>query len=266
AERRRLVLVDTDRIRRTPRQAKCLPDVFARQVLAHRPGDFAACHFARDDARGGNIVGDIGGLTHSHLPGKFTEYVRSASFRSLKMPIGLAKVFHLRRAGIGKDLRQSFQNADIVPVSVVFGEIAESFVGIEEHVLVPTIGDAVDMNGAPLEADRLVINAANFSACSQRNERLVFVGGNFESLQDLQIGIFGVKDGMAAFTDNRNGSVEGADEKGSPAIGTVERLHLRLYSRGPRAHDQPSKARRFLRARSSNSTISPRYSTGFSSL
>src|SRR5438445_11305878 len=103
------------------------------------------------------------------------------------------------------------------------------------------------MNVAPLEADRIVINAANFSACSQRNERLVFVGGNFESLQDLQIGIFGVKDGMAAFTDNRNGSVEGADDKCSTAVATVERLHLRLDRRCTCAHDQLSTPRRVMR-------------------
>ncbi len=66
---------------------------------------------------------------------------------------------------------------DVVPVAVVFGQIAKALVRIEEHILMPAVRDALDMNGAPLESDDFVGRAANLATSSQRDQRRIFSGG-----------------------------------------------------------------------------------------
>ena len=99
------------------------------------------------------------------------------------------------------DDRKFLADADVVPVAIVFGEIANGFVRIEEDVFVPVIADALDLDAAPLEADDFVIRAAKFAARAKGNERRNFAGDDLKFLQDLKIRIFGVENGMATFTN-----------------------------------------------------------------
>ena len=122
----------------------------------------------------------------------------------------------------------------------------------------PAVWNPIDVNGAPLEADDFVICSANLATRSKRNQGLILIGGNFEFLQNLQVGIFCIQDGMTTIANDGDRTIEGSDRERGPAARTVQCLDLRFDRRHLRAHDQPSKVRRFLSARLSKSTISPR--------
>ena len=59
---------------------------------------------------------------------------------------------------------------------MVFGQVAETLIRVEQQVLGPTVIDPVGGDGAHLEADRLVGIAADLAARAQRNERLYALG------------------------------------------------------------------------------------------
>ena len=79
-------------------------------------------------------------------------------------------------------------------MAVVLGEVANALVRIEEDVFVPTVGDAFDLNGAPLKADDFVVGAANLAARAQGNERAGTSSVLLRIAAESEIGIFGVED------------------------------------------------------------------------
>src|SRR5260370_7587903 len=96
------------------------------------------------------------------------------------------------------------------------------------------------------------------------------MSNGFELLKNGEIGIFGVQDAMATRTNHRLGLAERVQHDGRAALRTIQTLRLWLRWSGKwwnaRAHHQPSKLRRFLNLRSSNSTNSPKYRPGSGSL
>jgi len=106
-------------------------------------------------------------------------------------------------------------------VAVIFGEIANGLVRIEEDILVPVIADALDLDAAALEADDFVIHPAKFAARAQGNERPVSCGNGLKFLQDLKVGILGVEDGMATLANHRFGVPQRAQHDGRSALRTV---------------------------------------------
>src|SRR4249920_3605573 len=127
------------------------------------------------------------------LPGKFAEDEIGVGVGSLKMLVILPEVV----GGGEGSLRQFLANADVVPMAVVFGEVASGLVRIEKHILVPVIADAFDHNAAPLKADDFVIRAAKLATRTKRNERAVHSDNGFKFLENLKIGILGIENGMA---------------------------------------------------------------------
>ena len=144
-------------------------------------------------------------------------------------------------------------------MAVVLSQIAEAFVRIEQHVLVPAVGDAIDVNGAPFKADDLVIGSANFPARSERNQRLVLRRvatlnfcricrfGSLASRMEWQLS----QTIVTALLKERTASA-------APQSGQFSALTCGFAGGAPALMTSPRRLRRFLSARSSNSTISPR--------
>src|SRR5580692_4575161 len=257
ADRRRLIFVNAHGFRRFPRKVERLPDVRAVGVLAERPRDFVGGFFRSQDARRLDVLRYGRVFADADLPGKFTENEIGVGVGSLEMLVGLAEIIRRGKAR----LRKLFANADVVPVAVVFGQVANGFIGIEEHIFVPTVSDALDSDAAPLESDDFIIHAAKLATRSERNERPRFSGSCFKLLQDLKIWIFGVQNGMATLANDGFGVTQCAKNDRRAALRTVQSLDLRLRRRIRKrrsacAHHQPSNLRRFLSLRSSNSTNS----------
>ena len=93
-------------------------------------------------------------------------------------------------------------------MTMVFAEVANALVRIEQDIFLPVVSDSVDLGRAPLEADDFVVRAAQLAAGAQRNLRLDFARGGFELLKDRQVGVFGVEDGMATSAHHRFGLAE----------------------------------------------------------
>ena len=74
----------------------------------------------------------------------------------LKLLVGFSEVAHGGGADVIIHGWQRPQNTGVVPVTVVFGQIAKSFVWVEENVLMPTVGNTFNVNGSALKADCLV--------------------------------------------------------------------------------------------------------------
>src|SRR5215469_4234558 len=106
------------------------------------------------------------------------------------------------------DDRQLLADADIVPVAVVFAEVAKTLVRVKENVLVPGIRDSFDGGMAALKADDFIVRAAKLAPRAQRDERMDVAGEFFELLKDGQIGIPGVQDTTAASAHYRFGLSE----------------------------------------------------------
>src|SRR5207245_399300 len=129
ADRRGLVLVDARSFRRAAGQFECVPDFPSVHVFADRPGDFLVERFAGKDARRVNIIGDESLFSDANLPGKFAENEIGVGVSSLKMLVALAKV--IRRAAwaggnSSLDSRELLADAAIVPVAIVFAEVAKT--------------------------------------------------------------------------------------------------------------------------------------------
>src|ERR1700745_1594902 len=107
-------------------------------------------------------------------------------------------------------------------MAVVFGEVAEALVRIEPHVLVPTVGDALEVDGAPLESNDSVVSSSNLASRAERNQRVILVRRRLELLQDLKVGIFRVEDRVAAVADNGDGIVERTHRQRRSAARTVQ--------------------------------------------
>src|SRR5260370_1190600 len=173
----------------------------AVHVLADGPGDFLVELLAGEDARRMDEVRDSGVFADANLPRKFTEDEIGIGIASLKMFVGFSEVIGGGTGAIEEGAvhaGQRLANTDVVPISVLFAEVANGLVRIEENVLVPIVSDSVNGGAAPLKPDDFVIRAAKLAARAKGNERLDFTGGGFELLKNCQVGIFGVQDGMAA--------------------------------------------------------------------
>src|SRR5215472_18643276 len=109
------------------------------------------------------------------------------------MPESFTEVGHADFAGVGIQRGKGPQGGDIVPVAVVLAEIAESLVRIEQNILVPAIGNALDMNGPALKSDHFVHRAPNFAARTQWNQRRIFAGRFLELLQDFELRILRIE-------------------------------------------------------------------------
>src|SRR5580704_13069749 len=147
-------------------------------------------------------------------------------------------------------------------MTVIFGEVAYAFVRIEEDIFVPVVADTFDGDAAALEADDFIIHTAKFAPRSQRNKRSRLSGNGFEFLQDLKTWIFRVQDGVATFANHGFGVPQGTKRDGRATLWAIQCFRLWLWWirewRRAGAHHQPSKLRRFLSLRSSNSINSPR--------
>src|ERR1700674_1405521 len=203
---------------------------------------------------------DSGPFADADLPRKFADNEIRAGIGGLEVSISFPEIICCRYSAHFRG-GQRLANTDVVPMAVVFAEIANAFVRIEQNVFGPVVADSFDLDAAPLESDDFVVGAAQLSARAQRNQRLDFTCGGFELLKNRQVGIFGVEDGMAAPAHDRFGLPERTKRDGRAALGTIQCLRLRLRRSGEwwsaRAHHQPSKLRRFFNLRSSNSTNSP---------
>src|SRR6267154_1477309 len=265
-DRRRLICEHPHGLGRASRQLETFPDFPAVHVLANGPGDFLVELLAREDTRRMNIVRDGGVFVDANLPGKFAENKIGAGIARLEVLVALAQIISSAALVHGELLA----NTNVVPVSVVFAKVANAFVRIEEHVFVPVVGDSVYLGAAPLEPDDFVVRASQLAARAERDQRLDVARDGFELLKNRQVGIFGVENGMAARAHDGLCLAEGTQHNGGAALRAIQRLSLRLGRPGQRwsarAHYQPSKLRRFLNLRSSNSTNSPRYRAGSGSL
>ena len=119
-----------------------------------------------------NVFGDAGSLADADLPGKFTENEIGGGFGSLKMLVVFPEIIDVQDAGGSGERGKFFADRNIVPMALVFAEIAKTLVGIEEQVFVPVVAFAVGKNAATLEADHFVVGAAQFSARAERDHRL----------------------------------------------------------------------------------------------
>jgi len=213
-----------------------------------------------------HIVGDDCVLADANLPRKFPEDKIRVGIARLEVLVGLAQVI----SSAHLVCRELLANSDVVPMSVIFAEVANALVRIEQQVFIPGVTDALDFAMAPLKADDLVVRAAQLAARTQGNEGPYVTRLYFELLEDGEVGVFGVEDGMAAPAHDRFGLAERTQRDGRAALRAIQRLRLRLRRpgkwRSASAHHQPSKLRRFFNLRSSNSTNSPRYRAGSGSL
>src|SRR6266403_2123073 len=183
-DRRRLIFVDARRFGGSAGKPKGVPDFPAVQVLADGPGDFLVELLAGQDAGWMHVVGDDGVLADANLPGKFAEDKICVGVGRLEMLVGFAQVIN----GASLVRRKLLANTDVVPMSVIFAEVANALVRIEQDVFVPAVGDSVDLGAAPLKPDDFVVRAAQLAARTQGNEGPYATRFNFELLEDGEVG------------------------------------------------------------------------------
>src|SRR6267378_6162875 len=266
---RRLILVDAGRFGWSAGKLEGIPDFPAVHVFADGPSDFLVELFAGQDARWMHVVSDGCLFSDANLPGKFAEDKIRAGVNGLEMLISFPEII-CRHYSANLRGGQRLANTDVVPMSVIFAEVANALVRIEQNVFVPVVGNSADLGAAPLKPDDFVVRAAQLAARTQGNEGPYVTRLYFELLEDGKVGVFSVQDRTAAPAHDRFGLAERAQRDGRAALRAVQRLCLRLRRpgkwRSARAHHQPSKLRRFFNLRSSNSTNSPRYRAGSGSL
>src|ERR1700693_4132326 len=132
----------------------------------------------------------------------------------------------------------------------------------------PTVGNAIDMDGTALKADCLVVCSSNLPPRAEWNQGRIFVYGGFELLQNRQPWVLRVQNGMAMIANDRHSLAKRSKCNRSAAPWAIERPHLwRAWRIGAAcAHDHLSNFRKLLRFNSSNSTAFPKYKAGASSL
>ena len=148
-----------------------------------------------------DVVHHEDGIADANLPREFAEDVARGRFGGLEVAVFFAEIIcavyeAMLDGGFG------FADGDVVPVALVFAEVAKTFVGIEEQIFVPVVAFAFDENAAALEADHFVVGAAQFAAGAERDHWLEFAGGGFELLEDGEIGIFRVENRVATVADD----------------------------------------------------------------
>src|SRR5206468_4994066 len=103
------------------------------------PGNFFAGLLARNHTRRRDIVTDLCSFTNSHLPWKFSQYKAGSGFRRLKQSVRLTQIIQCACSRTAN--RKRTQDADIVPVPVVFRQISKTLEWIKEDVFVPAVRD-----------------------------------------------------------------------------------------------------------------------------
>src|SRR5579863_10662441 len=164
-------------------------------------------------------------------------------------------------------LRHRLQWRHEIPVAVVLSEITKALIGIEEEIFFPLEGFAVLDDSASLEADRFPGGSAESPARAERDYRRAAALLGLDLLQNLEQRRGCVEDREALRTDHGHCVAEASPLDRPAAIGAGERV--RFGDRGLlglRIHDHPSNWRRFLSCNSSNSTHSPKNSSGAASL
>src|SRR5271165_3278745 len=218
-----------------------------------------------------NKIGDHGCFAYAHLPGEFAKNRSRFGATRLKMPVTLAQIVDHRKWGRFQSRIQNrhfLTNGHVIPVTVVFRQITKALVRVEQYILAPGIFDVINSRTSSLIADYLVIRAAQLTARSQRNQWSNVRGDLLEFLQNLEVRIFGIEHAMATAAHHGNRLAKRAQHNRCAAVRALQGFHLWLWrTRGWRkagVHYHPSNERRFFRRKSSNSTNSPRYSTGCS--
>ena len=143
----RLIFEYADRNRRLAGQLEGMPNFLAVEVFADGPGDFAGSFvfFAGQQERRLDVVHDDDGIADANLPREFAEHIARGGFGGLEV----AEVFAEIVGAIDEvvfDGGFDFADGDVVPVALVFAEVAETFIGIEKQVFVPVVAVAVDEN------------------------------------------------------------------------------------------------------------------------
>jgi len=131
----------------------------------------------------------------------------------------------------------------------------------------PTVGNAIDVDGTALKADCLVVRSSNLPPRAERNQGRIFVYGGLELLQNRQPWVLRIQNGMTMIANDRHSLTERSERNRSAAPWAIKRPHLRFTGRigAACAHDHPSNFRKFLKFNSSNSTAFPKYKAGASS-
>ena len=101
---------------------------------------------------------------------------------------------------------QSAQCADVVPVTVVFGQVTITLVRVVKQILRPGIRHSVDVDLARLKSDGLVLSARELTARAQRDLRLISLLA-LELLQDLKRRCACIQNGQALYTDSVDGAL-----------------------------------------------------------
>src|SRR2546421_13089673 len=114
-------------------------------------------------------------------------------------------------------------------MAVVFSEVANAFVRIEQHIFVPAVSDSVDLRAAPLEPDDFVVGTAELAARAKRDEGPDITGFAFELLEDIQVGVFGVADTMTVRAHEGFIRAERTQNNRFAALRTIQRLRCRLW-------------------------------------
>src|SRR5262249_26118823 len=149
----------------------------------------------------------------------------------------------------------------------VLGQVVESVVRVEQQVLAPLVGDAVDEDLPNLKPHDFMIGVAlrsgcrrrseNLAARSQRDQRLV-THRFLVLLKDRDGWIFGIENRSTALADDVDGVAERADRGGRPAVRTIDWSDAdRRASLAVRHRYQPSKVRTFLSRSASKSIALP---------
>src|SRR5580693_8249500 len=86
-------------------------------------------------------------------PGEFAKHKVSGRLRAGEVLIQVAFKKDSGTRSYGAAFGQRFNRRDVVPMAVVVGEIAESFIRIEEQIFRPFISDAVFFHAARLKSD-----------------------------------------------------------------------------------------------------------------
>src|SRR5262249_6364341 len=71
---------------------------------------------------------------------------------------------------------------DVVPMALIFCQVAKPLIRIEEDILVPGVSDALDFDTSPQKAKDVVICPTNLSPGSERNERRIHGRNSLEGL------------------------------------------------------------------------------------
>src|SRR5580658_4769857 len=107
---------------------------------------------------------------------------------ALELDSGLAR-------GVELD-RQRAEHAHKIPVALIFGEITEAVVGIEQQIFIPTVRAALGVYFTYLETDYLIRHAVELAARAERDLRFDALLA-LKPLEDCELGRGCIQYGVA---------------------------------------------------------------------